>query len=138
MIVFVKQSLYELAWAWFLAKFKVQGCWDVESHAGHTVFICKKCFYLFRPHFILEDNNGGECNMASISTRMQTTFIHAMAFFILFFFAGLLIEASLKVMGALTAYGLAQWTIPTLMGAIMFFFALANGWSQAVADQNGK
>jgi len=76
--------------------------------------------------------------MASISTRMQTTFIHAMAFFILFFFAGLLIEASLKVMGALTAYGLAQWTIPTLMGAIMFFFALANGWSQAVADQNGK
>ena len=73
--------------------------------------------------------------MARISTRMQTTFIHAMAFFVLFFFAGLLIEAALNVMGALTAYGLAQWTIPTLMGAIMFFFALANGWSQAVEDQ---
>jgi len=73
--------------------------------------------------------------MARISTRMQTAFIHSMAFFILFFFAGLLIEAALKTMGALAAYGLAQWTIPTLMGAIMFFFGLANGWSQAVTDQ---
>lgn len=73
--------------------------------------------------------------MARISTRMQTTFIHSMAFFVLFFFAGLLIEAALKVMGALAAYGLAQWTIPTLFGAIMFFFALANGWSQAVEEE---
>ena len=73
--------------------------------------------------------------MARISTRMQTTFIHAIAFFTLFFFAGLLIEAALKVMGALAAYGIAQWTVTTLMGAIMFLLGLANGWSQAMEDQ---
>ena len=73
--------------------------------------------------------------MTRMSTRMQTAFIHAMGLFVLFFFAGLLLEAALNVMGALTAYGIGKWTIPTLLGAIMFFFALAYGWSQVAEDQ---
>ena len=52
--------------------------------------------------------------------QIITAFVYGLLLFTVFFFMGLLIEGALNIMGALTLYGIPQFTIPTLLGAFGF------------------
>jgi len=52
--------------------------------------------------------------------QILCAFMFGLLLFVLFFFAGLLIEGALTIMGALALYGVPKWTIPSLLGAFGF------------------
>lgn len=61
--------------------------------------------------------------MVKFSTRARSAFISGLRQFMTGFFAGMLVEGALMVMGALTLYNLPQFTIPSVLGALNFLRA---------------
>ena len=69
------------------------------------------------------------------TTRFLSAVMHGMMMFIVGFFGGLLIEATLNVMGALAAYNIPQFTIPSLCGTFGFLNSIAYEMSRRLDEE---
>ena len=59
------------------------------------------------------------------ATQMLASFVHGLLMLVLLFFVGLLLEAALNSLGALTVYGIPSFAIPITLGAFGFLQAIA-------------
>jgi hypothetical protein len=75
---------------------------------------------------------------AKFSTRLMSAFIHGIFIFVLLFFAGLLIEGAIFMLGANDYYNIVKGEIPTLMGAIGFFNSIAYEFSRLIDQEEAK
>lgn len=75
--------------------------------------------------------------MPKFSSRLRSAVIHGMQGFTIWFFGGILIEGALNIMGALTLYGIPQFTIPAILGAWGFLNPVAYEASRQL-DQEDK